>query len=164
MTQRGNLNMVKDFIKSIDEIDPKTTGIPEAERVSFEYKVNALQRLVFERFRSLTIIATVCFAVIGISLSFADKLIKNYCLSKISFGLALVIAFVSLGRYLFLIRSDISEITQRINKMRELKWLDYLKWVRERTQEKEFRADYWPEGLYAGLVISVILFLVAIIF
>ncbi len=150
---------MKDFIKNIDGIDPKGTHIPDAERASFDFKTSALQELIFERFRSLTMIATVCFAVIGISLSFSEKFISNHYLAGASFVLAIFIAFISIGRYLFLVRSDIKDITKRINKMRELKWLDYIKWAKENQDKKGFKADFWPELLYVGLIISVLLFL-----
>jgi len=155
---------MKDFIKNIDEIDPKNVNISEAEKISFDYKINALQGLVFERFRSLTIIATVCLAVIGISLSFANEFINNYCLATISFVLILFVVFISLGRYLFLIRSDITAITRRINQMSKLKWLDYLNWAKENQNKNGFKLDYWPESLYALLIVSVILFFFSIIF
>ena len=153
---------MKDFIKNIDEIDPKNVNIPDAEKISFDFKTNALQGLIIERFRSLTIITTICFAVVGISLSFSDKFINNYCLAKISFILAFFIAFISLGRYLFLIRSNIKAITNRINKMGELKWLDYIKWAKEERDKKD-KSEYWPELLYMGLIISVTLFLFSIL-
>ena len=150
---------MKDVIKNIDGINPKGTNIPDAERTSFDFKTNALQELIFERFRSLTMIATVCFAVIGIFLSFSYKSINNHYLAVASFILALLIAFISMGRYLFLIRSDIDSITGSIKQMRELKWLDYIKWVKENRDKEGFKADYWPESLYVGLIVSVLLFL-----
>ena len=154
---------MKDFIKNIDGIDPKGAHVPDAERASFNFKTSALQELIFERFRSLTMIATVCFAVIGISLSFSEKFISNHYLATVSFILAILIAFISMGRYLFLIRSDIEDITERIKKMRESKWLDYIKWAKKNQNEEGFKADFWPELLYVGLIISVLLFLFSIL-
>jgi hypothetical protein len=138
---------MQDLHKSLDS----DRNIREAKKFSLELKVNALHELILQRFQALTTISSISFAVAGIIISVRSDLIRNKQLAFFSAGLFIVIALASLGRHLYLIRSDIKGITQRIKDLPGADWSKPL-------EEKEFKADWWPETLYGLLVVSIVLF------
>ena len=58
----------------------------EAKKFSLEFKVNALQQLILQRFQALTIISSIGFAVAGIIISVRGDLIQNEKLAFFSAG------------------------------------------------------------------------------
>jgi len=138
---------MQDLHKSLEN----NRNIREAKKFSLELKINALQELILQRFQALTTISSIGFAVAGIIISVRSDLIKNEVLAILSASLFIVIALTSFGRHLYLIRSDIKGIAQRIKDLPDEYWSKPLK-------EKEFKADWWPETLYGFLVVSVFLF------
>ncbi len=138
---------MQDLHKSLEN----NRNIREAKKFSLELKINALQELILQRFQALTTISSIGFAVAGIIISVRGDLIKNEKLAILSASLFIVIALTSFGRHLYLIRSDIKGIAQRIKDLPDEDWSKPLK-------EKEFKADWWPETLYGLLVVSVFLF------
>ena len=135
---------MKDLDKSLEG------NMKEVKKFSLEMKISALQQLILQRFQALTVISSISFAVAGIIISVRSDLIRNEQLAFFSAGLFIVIALVSLGRHLFLIRSDIKGIAQRIKDLPNTNWNKPL-------EEKEFKADWWPETLYGFLVIGIVL-------
>lgn len=126
-------------------------NINEVKKFSLELKINALQELILQRFQALTTISSISFAVAGIIVSVRSDLIRNEQLAFFAAGLFLIIALTSLGRHLYLIRSDINGLAQRIKDLPDSDWSKPL-------EEKEFKADWWPETLYTLLVIGIVLF------
>lgn len=114
-------------------------------------KISALQHLILQRFQALTMISSISFAVAGIVISVRSDLIKNETLAFLSVGLFITIALVSLGRHLYLIRDDIKAISQKIKDLPDADWS-------QPPEEKEFKADWWPETLYMFLIVGVVLF------
>lgn len=135
---------MKDLDKSLD-------SMRKAKKFSLEMKISALQGLILQRFQALTTISSISFAVAGIIISVRSDLIHNKQLTFLSAGLFLLIALISLGRHLCLIRSDIKGIAKKIKDLPESDWSKPL-------EEKEFKADWWPETLFGLLIISVMLF------
>ena len=133
------------------DLDHKLDSMREAKKFSMGYKIEAIQQLILQRFQALTTISSISFAVAGIVISMRGDLVKNECLAVLSVVLFLVIALVSLGRHLFLIRDDINTIA---GKIRDLPGED---WGRP-LPEKQFKSDWWPETLYTALVIGVLMF------
>lgn len=142
---------MKDLDKSLEN---NTRNIREAKKFSLEMKISALQQLILQRFQALTTISSISFAVAGITISVRSDLIRNEQLAFFSAGLFIFIALISLGRHLFLIRSDIKGIAQKIKDLPDANWNRPL-------EEQEFKADWWPETLYGFLVIGIILFAVS---
>lgn len=139
-------------MKELDRsLENKVRSVEDAKRFSLELKANALQQLILQRFQALTIISSIGFGVAGIVISIKSDLIQNQTLALISAVLFILIALVSLGRHLYLIRSDIKAIAQKIRNLPNEDWNKPL-------QEKEFVADWWPETLYILFVVSVLLF------
>jgi len=141
---------MQDLHKSLDS----NKNINEAKKFSLELKINALQELILQRFQALTTISSISFAVAGIIISVRSDLIHNERLAFFSAGLFMIIALASLGRHLYLIRSDIKGIAQKIKGLHGADWSKPL-------EEKEFKADWWPETLYGLLVVSVFLFVLS---
>lgn len=142
---------MKDLDKSLENINMR-----DAKKFSLGHKIEALQQLILQRFQALTTISSISFAVAGVVSSVRSDLIKNQCLAIISVGLFLLIALIGLGRHLYLIRSDINAIAEKIKKLPDEDWNQSL-------PEKEFKADWWPETLYVLFVISVVFFVLALI-
>lgn len=142
---------MKDLDRSLEN---NIRSVQEAKKFSLELKANALQQLILQRFQALTIISSISFGVAGIIISIRSDLIRNEILAFFSAGLFLAIALVSLGRYLYLIRSDIKAISKKIKELPEEDWDKPL-------GEKEFKADWWPETLYGLLVVGVVLFILS---
>lgn len=139
-------------MKELDRsLENNMRNIEGAKKLSLELKANALQQLILQRFQVLTIISSISFGVAGIVISLRSDLIKNEGLAFFSAGLFILIALVSLGRHLYLIRSDIKTIAKKIKDLPEEDWSRSL-------EEKEFKADWWPETLYALLIVGIILF------
>lgn len=139
-------------MKELDRsLENNMRNIEGAKKLSLELKANALQQLILQRFQALTIISSIGFGVSGIVISVRGDLIQNKYLALSSAALFILIALVSLGRHLYLIRSDIKAISQKIKNLPDEDWSRPLK-------EKEFRADWWPETLYILLIIGVLLF------
>ena len=155
----GNLSTrnpfrIQKIIKSMQELHQSlenNRNMREAKKFSLEFKVNALQQLILQRFQALTIISSIGFAVAGIIISVRGDLIQNEKLAFFSAGLFVVIALISLGRHLYLIRSDVKGIAQKIKDLPGADWDKPL-------EEKEFKADWWPETLYGFLVIGILFF------
>ena len=126
-------------------------NIEEAKKFSLEMKSSALMQLILQRFQTLTIISAISFAVFGITISTKDELIKNTNLIFVAGGLFILIAFVSLGRYLFIVRSNINKLGQKIKSLPDEDWNKPL-------PEKNFKNDWWPETLFILLIISFLLF------
>lgn len=129
----------------------KNIRIREAKRFSLDNKVAALRQLILQRFQMLTTISAISFAVAGIVISFRGDFIQNWTLAIFALVLFVTIAFIGLGRHLFLLRSDIKKISQKIKELPAEDWSKPL-------QGKEFKADWWPETLYVFLVIATLLF------
>ena len=138
---------MEDLHKSLES----KRGIREAKKFSLELKINALQELIFQRFQALTTISSISFAVAGIIISVRSDLVCNERLAFFSAGLFIVIALASFGRHLYLIRSDIKGIAQKIKDLPDTDWIKPL-------EEREFKADWWPETLYGLLVIGIVSF------
>ncbi len=132
-------------------LDRSLDSIKEAKKFSLEMKISALQELILQRFQALTTISSISFAVAGIIISTRGDLIRNEKLAFFSAALFIVIAITSFGRHLCLIRSDIKAIAKKIKDLPGEDWSKPL-------EEKEFKADWWPEILYIILVIGVLLF------
>ena len=113
--------------------------------------MEAVMDLILQRFQALTTISSIAFAVSGIVISFRSEWIHNYLLASIAIFLFILTALTSLGRHLYLIRSDINTISQKIKDLPNEDWDKPLK-------EKDFEADWWPEILYLVLVLAIILF------
>jgi hypothetical protein len=141
--------------KNMKDLDRNLDNIREAKKFSMGYKIEALQQLILQRFQALTTISSISFAVAGIVISMRGDLIKNECLAVLSAGLFLVIAMVSLGRHLYLIRDDINTIAGKIRNLPDEDWDRPL-------PEKQFRADWWPETLYVLLVVGVVMFILSL--
>lgn len=137
------------------DLDHSLDNMREAKKFSMGHKIEALQQLILQRFLALTTISSISFAVAGIAISMRDDLIKNECLAVLSAGLFLVIALVSLGRHLYLIREDINVIAGKIRDLPDEDWSHPL-------PEKQFRADWWPETLYVFLVVGVLMFVLSL--
>ena len=131
--------------------------LKEAKKLSLTLKAQTLQALIFERYRSLTIISSISFALVGvfIALSFEKQFIKNITLAYSSFGLFILIALVSLGRYLYLIRDDIKDISSQIRELPNEDWSKPL-------EVKKPKQDFWPGIFYILLIISIILFVLSV--
>ncbi len=138
------------------ELDNSLNNIRAAKKLSLEYKIEALQQLILQRFQTLTTISSVSFAVAGVIISVNSDLIKNSCLAILATIMFLGIAIISLGRHLYLIRSDINAISKKIKELPTENWNRSL-------QEKEFKADWWPEILYIFFVISILIFCLSFI-
>lgn len=132
--------------------------IKEAKKLSLTFKAQAVQGLILERYRSLTIVSSISFVFVGVfmSLSVEKQIMKNIVLAYLSFGLLILIALLSLGRYLYLIRDDIKNISEQIKVLPQEDWSKPLK-------VKKPKQDYWPEILYIFLIISVALFILSLI-
>jgi drug/metabolite transporter (DMT)-like permease len=139
---------MKELQGSLDSMD-------EAKKVSLGHKIEALQQLILLRYQALTTISGIGFAVIGIFISIKSGSIQDWPMTLASFVLLTLIAIVSLGRYLVLVRKDINGITQKIKDLPKEDWSEPL-------EEKDFTADYWPESLYALLVIGIIIFAISL--
>ncbi|KPJ56109.1 hypothetical protein AMJ49_05725 [Parcubacteria bacterium DG_74_2] len=139
-------------------LDEFKKELKEAKKFSLTFKAQALQVLIFERYRSLTIISSISFALVGvfIALSFEKQFIKNISLAYSSFGLFILIALVSLGRYLYLIRDDIKNISIQIRELPNEDWSKPLK-------IKKPKQDFWPEILYISLIMVIVLFVFSLI-
>ena len=138
------------------DVDESLDTMQEAKKFSLQTKINVLQQLVLQRFQSLTTISAISFAVVGILISTKSDFIENQTLAISSFLLLVVVALVSLGRHLFLVRSDIEAIARKIKELPDQDWSVPLK-------KKEFRADYWPETLYVALILGILLFSISLI-
>jgi len=132
--------------------------LEEAKKFSLTFKAQAVQELILERYRSLTIISSVSFAFVGvfIAISLERQLIKNTVLAYLSFGLLILVALFSLGRYLYIIRDDIKDISKQIKELPREDWSKPLK-------IEEPKQDYWPETLFVFLIISIVLFVLSLI-
>lgn len=135
----------------MNDLDRSLENTFEVEKFSLAFKSQALQQLILLRFQALTILSSIGFAVIGIIISVKSDFIKNPFLALLSVILLIVIALVSFGRYLYLIRSDIKDITQKIKSLPARDWNIPL-------EEKESKVDYWPETLFIFLVFGIVLF------
>jgi len=135
---------MKDLDKSLDNIQ-------EAKKFSLSFRIQALKDLILQRFQALTTISSIAFVVSGIVISFRSDWIYNYLFASLSISLFILIALVGLGRHLYLIRSDINTVFQKIKDLPNENWDQPL-------EEKDFEADWWPETLYLVLVLAIILF------
>src|SRR3989344_1158083 len=133
------------------DLDRSLEDIQEAKKFSLSFRMQALMDLILQRFQALTTISSIAFAVSGIVISFRSEWIHNYLLASIAIFLFILTALTSLGRHLYLIRSDINTISQKIKDLPNEDWDKPLK-------EKDFEADWWPEILYLVLVLAIILF------
>lgn len=133
------------------DLDRSLDNIKEAKKFSLEMKISALQQLILQRFQALTMISSISFAIAGIIISVRNDLIQNEKLAFFSVGLFILIAITSFGRHLYLIRSDIKAIAKKIKDLPNEDWSKPL-------EEKEFKADWWPETLYTLLIVGIILF------
>src|ERR1700690_3182218 len=134
----------------MDKLEDSFDNIGEAKKVSLGHKIEALQQLILLRYQALTTISGISFAVVGVFISIRGTVIHNWQLALVSLILLTLVALVSLGRYLYLIRDDIKGITQKIKELPKEDWSKPLK-------EKVFKADFWPESLYIFLVIGILL-------
>jgi len=132
--------------------------VKEAKKFLLTLNAQSLQGLIFERYRSLTIISSISFALVGIfiAFSFEKQFIKNIILAYLSFGLLILIALFSLGCYLYLIRDDIKDISKQIKELPDEDWNEPLKIEKPKK-------DYWPEIFYVFLIISIILFVLSLV-
>jgi len=140
---------------SSDDLKEK---LREAKDLSLKFKAQAMQGLIFERYRSLTMISSISFAIVGVLtvLSLGGNLIRNVILAYLSFILLILISLFSLGRYLYVIRDDIKDISKQIEELPNKDWGKVLR--AEKPKE-----DYWPETLYILLIISIVLFVLSLI-
>lgn len=129
----------------------------EAKKEMLRNYVNILNELIIERYRSLSIISGISFAFLGISIfSFDSSLIKTKFLTLISFIFLIAISLISLGRYIYLTRKGICEISQKIEGLAN-KDLTKLLLVKEPSK------DYWVEILYIGLITAILIFLLSFV-
>lgn len=135
----------------MNDLDKSLDNMRTAKKFSLGHKIEALQQLILQRFQALTTISLISFAVAGIVISVRSDLVKNECLAVLAIVLFLCVALISLGRHLYLIRSDINAISKKINELPNEDWNKPL-------LEKEFRADWWPETLYVFFVLGVLMF------
>lgn len=139
-----------DFNKSATE-----DSINEGKRFSLENKINLAQELILERYKVLVLINSIAFVVVGI-LVVNSAIIQTIYLAYSSFVILLLVALISLGRYLWQLRADIHGLYHEIMKLPEEDWTKPL-------ERDEFKLDYWPEFLYAFLVIGVLLFILSLL-
>ena len=132
-------------------------NIKEAKKFSLTFKAQALQALILERYRSLTIISSISFAFVGVLIAFSleKQFIQNTFLAYLSFGLLVLIALLSLGRHLYIIRDDIKNISKQIEELPREDWNKPL-------ETKKPKQDYWPEVFYIFLTISIMLFILSL--
>ena len=135
----------------MQNLNNNPNDIREAKKVSLGFKIGALQQLILQRFQALTTISSISFAVVGIIISVRSDLIRNEKLAFFSACLFIIIAITSFGRYLYLIRNDIINVAKMIKDLPSADWSKPL-------EEKEFKADWWPETLYVLLIVGVLLF------
>jgi len=128
----------------------------EGRKFSLEFKANALQQLILQRFQSLTTLSFISFAVVGLVISIKGELIQRNSLAIISIFLLLLVAFVSFGRYLYIVRSDIKKIAQKIEDLQTNSQGGPIK-------KNGFKADWWPETLYVLLIVGIVLFTLSLI-
>ena len=133
------------------DLDNSLDNMRAAKKFSMGHKIEALQQLILQRFQALTTISSISFAVAGIVISVKSDLVKEQRLAIFATTLFLLIAIISLGRHLYLIRSDINAISKKIKELPNENWDRPL-------QEKEFKADWWPETLYTLFVVGVLMF------
>ncbi len=135
----------------MNNLDDNSEKIKEAKKFSLEKKIDIFGQLILLRYQSLTTISSISFAVVGISLAVRSELIKNEQLALMSLLILTATALFSLGRHLYLLRGDITNISQQIKNLPTADWSKPLK-------QKDFGADWWPEILYLVFIIGVILF------
>jgi len=123
----------------------------EAKKYALGYHLTALYELLWQRYQSLTTISGISFAIGGIVLSTTETLIKNELLAAGGLVLLLLVALISLGRHLYLIRDGIKTMSEHIRELSDADWNSPL-------EEKEYRADWWPETLFICLVVGVTIY------
>ena len=128
-----------------------------AKKMALQNNITALQQLVLQRFQALIALSSIAFAVTGVVMSVRSDLIQNPVLAVLAAILFVCIALVGVGRHLYLIRNDICDISKRIRELPDADWNQPL-------EEKEFKADWWPETLYGLLILGVLLFGLSLIY
>jgi len=136
------------------DLDRSLDNIHRAKKFSLAMKISALQQLILQRFQALTTVSSISFAVAGIIISVRSDLIRHEKQAFFSAGLFIAIAIVSFGRHLYLIRSDIKALAKKVKELPNEDWDKPL-------EEKEFKADWWPETLYMLMVVGIILFVLS---
>lgn len=131
--------------------------IKEDKKFLLNFYATSGQQLILQRFQSLTTISAVGFAVAGVVISVRPELILNIKLALISLSLLILAALISLGRHLYLLRTDISGIVGGINKLKNDQW------PIKSIKEKDFKPDYWPEILFFVLIIGVVFFILSLL-
>jgi hypothetical protein len=78
----------------------KERQINEAKKFSLNYKIQAANQLLLERGRFLTIISSIAFAFVGISISANPQFFQNLKLAYFVFIFLILLALFSLYKYL----------------------------------------------------------------
>src|SRR5438309_1518207 len=144
----------------MDDLDNHSENIRDAKLMSLQFKITGLQELILQRFQALTTLSSICFAVVSIIIANGGGLVKDKALAIIASFLLIAIALISFGRHLYLIRSDILGLAQKIKELPELDWN---RPVDKSLLEKGFEADWWPETLFVFMVLAIMLFCVSLV-
>jgi hypothetical protein len=134
----------------------ETEQIKSAKKFALEYKINSLIQVILLRYQSLTILSTICFAIVGVLLSIRPELFTNYYLAYTSCFVLVSIALVSFGRFLYLCRKDANATALSIKELPDVDWSKPL-------PEKDFKIDNWPETLFGLLVLTIIMAIISML-
>lgn len=135
----------------------ETNNIQEAKKEMLRNYISIFNGLIFERYRVLSMISAIAFAFLGISISFLNNnLLKSKFLALLSVAIIIVVALVSLGKYIFLYRKEIKKISQRIRELPT-------KNLTQPLETKKYKQDYWVEILYVFLVLAVLIFILSLV-
>lgn len=135
----------------------ETNNIQEAKKEMLRNYNSVLNELIFERYRILSVISAIAFALLGISIpSFNDSLMKSKSLALLSIAIIIGVALIGLGRYIFLTRKDIEKISQ---KEKESQTKD----LTQPLKIKKCNQDYWVEILYIFLIIAILIFILSFV-
>ena len=124
----------------------------EGKKFSLSFKIDCAKELILERVRTLTIISSIAFAVIGIIISSDSDFVKSKIFAYLSFFTLIILALFSLGYYIFSIRSDIKSMCNEILKLPQEDWSQSL-------DREKYDPGYLPELLYILLCLSIVSFL-----
>ncbi|OGL76284.1 hypothetical protein A3E97_05135 [Candidatus Uhrbacteria bacterium RIFCSPHIGHO2_12_FULL_47_12] len=121
------------------------------KRASAERLFSALQDLILLRYQAFITISAIGFAIAGVVLTVRSEMIENKILAVIAVAGLVVISLLGFGRCLYIIRKDIGGIARRLKDLPKKKW-------GQLQAKPEFSADWWPESLFALLILLLILF------
>ncbi len=131
----------------------------EAKKFALKHRIQSVNTLIIERLKSLSIISAIAFTLVGISISINPAIFKNVNFAYISFVLLILIALISLGKYLCDTRSEINALIQDIKQLETEDWNRPV----ERKEQGDKILDPLPEIFFGFLVFAIILFIISLI-